>query len=77
MTKPFAHAPAHVVWDGKAFLCRACKESYKPSLPCPAEVFIAMGKGFAAAHKPCKDRQVVTQDIVINKPILTRGEIKL
>lgn len=49
----------HVVLDTttQAFRCRNCGESYKPNLPTPITMFVAMAKEFTKTHRGCKPRQ--------------------
>ena len=37
--------------------CRICREKYKPRLPCPVDLWLAMAEEFINLHKGCADRK--------------------
>ena len=38
-------------------LCKRCGESYKPTLPCLFDAYIAICKAFTRSHRRCNDAQ--------------------
>lgn len=46
----------HVVMNTgtQKFECRNCGATYKPTMPAPLSLFVAMTKEFSKAHKNCK-----------------------
>lgn len=50
---------AHVVidfHDGGSFKCRRCGVWYKPTYPCPLNMWLAMGAAFRKDHRNCPPR---------------------
>lgn len=55
----------HVVMDTRTneFRCEHCGSTYKPTLPAPISMFVAMTKEFTKAHRNCKPISL-TKEIV-------------
>jgi hypothetical protein len=37
--------------------CERCGDTYKPELPCPIDMFLAMIKSYRRLHKSCRKRK--------------------
>lgn len=50
------NAPDHLGLIGYELLCTHCGATYKPSLPCEIDVFLATAEAFMKNHRDCPAR---------------------
>lgn len=53
--------PWIVVREGLEMVCKRCNTSYKPTLPIPMPLYIALSKEFLKNHRRCKARAIVAE----------------
>ncbi len=46
----------HVVMRGNDFVCLHCGQRYRPTLPAPINVMVAMSRAFGRAHRDCQPK---------------------